>query len=246
MAPDFIMPDWPAPPGVRAFQTTRLGGVSLPPYYSFNLGDHVGDDLVAVGANRTRLAAFLPSPPLWLKQVHGSTVVDADVALEKCEADAIFSHQPGRVCAVMTADCLPLLLCDQGGTVVAAVHAGWRGLCEGVIETTVAALGRSGRELLAWLGPAIGPQAFEVGDEVCAAFVGRNSQAAEAFVPVGAGKWLADIGLLARQRLAFAGVTAVWGGGQCTVKESNRFFSYRRDGITGRMATLIWLAGSPA
>lgn len=244
MAPEFIDPQWPAPPSVRALQTTRLGGVSRAPYEAFNLGDHVGDDLAAVAANRERLAACLPAPPLWLKQVHGTAVADVGNAVPGVEADAAISRRPGQVCAVMTADCLPVLLCDRAGTVVAAVHAGWRGLCSGVIEAAVAAMGRPGQELMAWLGPAIGPGAFEVGEEVRAAFLARDPEAAEAFADQGDGKWLADLWQLARRRLVALGLSDIHGGGQCTFSEAGRFYSYRRDGATGRMATLIWLADS--
>jgi YfiH family protein len=240
--PDLVVPDWAAPANVRAVQTTRRGGVSRGVYASLNLGAHVGDDPVAVAANRARLAAILPAAPVWLNQVPGVVVADADTAVAGVEADAAVARRPGRVCAVMTADCLPVLLCDRGGRVVAAAHAGWRGLCAGVIEATVAAMRVPGGDLLAWLGPAIGPQAFEVGDEVRAAFVAHDAAAKEAFVAHGAGKWLADIWLLARRRLAAAGVPQVAGGGRCTVAEADRFFSYRRDGVTGRMAACIWLA----
>lgn len=243
MAPEFILPEWPAPGRVRALQTTRRGGCSRGPYASFNLGEHVGDDPAAVAANRAALGRLLPAPPVWLKQVHGIAVADADRAQAGAEADAAVARQAGKVCAVMTADCLPVLLCDAGGGAVAAAHAGWRGLCAGVIEATVAAMRVPGKEIHAWLGPAIGPLAFEVGDEVRAAFVARDSAAAAAFAPQAEGKWLADLGLIARQRLAAAGIDSVWGGGQCTVCETERFFSYRRDGSTGRMATLIWLDG---
>jgi YfiH family protein len=244
--PEFIVPDWPAPPGVRALQSTRTGGVSRGPYESLNLGDHVGDDPADVAANRARLAAFLPGEPLWLKQVHGVAVADALADGPGAEADAAIARQGGRVCVVMTADCLPLLLCDRAGTVVAAVHAGWRGLAAGVVEAAVAAMGRPGSELLAWLGPAIGPEAFEVGEEVRAAFLARDPGAAEAFVARGGGKWLADIWLLARQRLTSLGIDSVWGGGQCTVSDRERFFSYRRDGVTGRMGAFVWLETRPS
>ncbi len=237
-----FVPDWPAPAAVRALQTLRTGGVSAAPWASFNLGTHVGDAPGHVAANRARLGSLLPAPPLWLNQVHGTAVADADAAAGLPDADAAVSRLPGRVCAVMTADCLPVLLCDCDGTVVGAVHAGWRGLCAGVIEATVAAMRVPPERLLAWLGPAIGPATFEVGDEVRAAFVAHDAQAAAAFRAAAPGKWLADIFLLARQRLARAGVGAVHGGGQCTVADEVRFFSYRREGTTGRMATLIWLA----
>jgi hypothetical protein len=242
--PQFILPDWPAPANVRAAVTTRIGGVSHAPYDSFNLATHVGDDPAAVRANRASLrsALALPSEPLWLKQVHGITVVDAAQGGVEPEADGAYATQPGAVCVVLTADCLPVLLCNRAGTKVAALHAGWRGLAGGVIEAGVRALGVPGSELLAWLGPAIGPQAFEVGPEVRAAFVQQDAQAAQAFRAAREGKYLADIYLLARQRLQRLGVAAVYGGGFCTVTDSTRFFSYRRDGACGRMAALIWLA----
>ena len=239
---ELITPSWPAPPNVHAAVSTRHGGVSLPPYDSLNLGDHVGDDPAAVAENRRRLreALSLPAEPRWLSQVHGTCALDAAVAGERCEADAAFASRPAVVCAVLTADCLPLLLCDRAGTRVAAVHAGWRGLLEGVIEQTIAAMGTGG-ELLAWLGPAIGPAAFEVGDEVRAAFLVHAPEAHTAFSPSPNGRWLADIYALARQRLQLAGVDAIYGGEHCTYSEAERFYSYRRDGVTGRMASLIWM-----
>ena len=238
---DFIRPDWPAPANVRSLQTTRGGGSSPAPWLSLNLGDHVGDDPARVDANRELLRGYLPSAPVWLRQVHGVVVAEIDQAILLPEADAAVARQAGHVCAVMTADCLPVLFCDRAGTVVAAAHAGWRGLLDGVLEATIRAMGVPSSEILAWLGPAIGPAAFEVGDEVRAAFVGRDPLAAEAFVPHVAGKWLADIYCLARQRLLAAGVGSISGGSFCTVSDEVRFFSYRRDGVTGRMASLIWL-----
>lgn len=242
--PAFLIPDWPAPANVHACVTTRTGGVSRAPYDSFNLAAHVGDDPQAVTTNRARLrtALALPAEPAWLTQVHGIAVIDAAHGAGAPPADGTFATMPGAVCAVLTADCLPVLLCDRAGTRVAALHAGWRGLAGGVIEAGVGALGGAGDELLAWLGPAIGPEAFEVGAEVRAAFVAHDLAAGAAFRPLGAGKFLADIYLLARQRLAGLGVTAVYGGGRCTVAERERFYSYRRDGATGRMAALVWLA----
>lgn len=240
----FIVPDWPAPANVRAAVTTRAGGASHAPYDGFNLGTHVGDDPVAVRENRSRLrtAFALPAEPLWLKQVHGIAVVDAAQGSTEPEADGAFATRPGAVCAVLTADCLPVLLCNRAGTKVAALHAGWRGLAGGVIEAGVKAMGVPGNELLAWLGPAIGPEAFEVGPEVRTVFMEHDTQAAQAFRAARDGKYLADIYLLARLRLQRLGVAAVYGGGFCTVTDSTRFFSYRRDGATGRMAALIWLA----
>ena len=242
--PQFILPDWPAPANVRAAVTIRAGGVSRRPYDTFNLATHVGDDPSAVRENRARLrtALALPAEPLWLKQVHGVVVVDAAQGGAEPEADGAFAAQPGAVCAVLTADCLPVLLCNREGTKVAALHAGWRGLVGGVIEAGVKAMGIPGNELLAWLGPAIGPVSFEIGPEVRTAFMEHDAQAAQAFRAAREGKYLADIYLLARQQLQSLGVTAVYGGGFCTVTERARFFSYRRDGATGRMASLIWLA----
>jgi hypothetical protein len=246
-----IIPDWPAPANVRALQTTRDGGVSMGAYASLNLGDHVGDDPVAVARNRALLRSTLPTDPVWLKQVHGNIVADADHAVGVPEADAATARQPGKVCAVMTADCLPLLLCDEAGTVVAAAHAGWRGLAGGVVEATVEAMNVAPEQLLVWLGPAIGPAAFEVGEEVRQAFMAHDPAATKAFVPrqpltphsssLTESKWLADIYLLARQRLALLGVKRVYGGGLCTYADAERFYSYRRDRATGRMASLIWL-----
>ncbi len=239
----FIAPDWPAPANVRAVITVRTGGVSNAPHGSFNLATHVGDYPAAVRANRSRLrsALALPAEPVWLKQVHGVAVVDAAHSGTEPEADGAFAAQPGAVCAVLTADCLPVLLCNREGTKVAALHAGWRGLAGGVIEAGVKALGDAGNEILAWLGPAIGPETFEVGPEVRTAFIERDAQAAQAFRAAREGKYLADIYQLARLRLQRLGVAAVYGGGFCTVTDSARFFSYRRDGVTGRMASLIWI-----
>lgn len=243
MSDAWIVPDWPAPARVRALSTTRAGGVSVAPYGSLNLGTHVGDDAANVAANRAQVRRIVPSEPAWLNQVHGTAVVDAASVAGVPDADASVSRTPGAVCVVMTADCLPVLLCDRAGTVVGAAHAGWRGLHGGVIEATVTAMQVAPADVIAWLGPAIGPTAFEVGDEVRAAFVATDAIADAAFKPAGQpGKWLADIYLLARQRLAALGVTAVHGGDSCTVSESRRFFSYRRDGVTGRMASLVWLA----
>ncbi|MCB5184157.1 peptidoglycan editing factor PgeF [Methylobacillus gramineus] len=236
-----IIPDWPAPANVRAIQTSRAGGVSKAPYRSLNLGMHVGDNPLDVANNRQLLNRYVPTEPVWLNQVHGIHVVDAATASCVPDADATFANSRNTVCAVMTADCLPVLLCDKAGTMVAAVHAGWRSLLDGVIEETVAAMITPGAELLAWLGPAIGPQAFEVGDEVRLAFIAKDAAAVDAFRPRLEGKWLADIFRLGRQRLANVGVTSVYGGGLCTYSEPERFFSFRRDQATGRMASLIWL-----
>lgn len=236
----WITPDWPAPPGVRAGNTLRTGGVSVGPYASLNLGDHVGDERERVAENRRRLrtALNLPAEPVWLNQVHGSEVVKADSPHTRM-ADAAWTDERGVVCAVMTADCLPILLCNRLGTRVAAVHAGWRGLAGGVVEAAVAALATP--DLIAWLGPAIGREAFEVGDEVRWAFIERlGDDCGNAFRPAN-GKWRADLYALARQVLNRVGIAAVYGGEYCTHSDPTRFFSYRRDGQTGRMASLIWL-----
>ncbi|MDO9054827.1 MAG: peptidoglycan editing factor PgeF [Gallionella sp.] len=234
-----IIPEWPAPENVRALQTTRQGGVSVAPYPSLNLGSHVGDAPLSVARNRMLLNSLLPSEPVWLEQVHGTVVADADRAGCRTVADACIARR--GVCVVMTADCLPVLLCDRQGSVVGAAHAGWRGLAAGVIEATVQAMGVLPQNLMAWLGPAIGPQAFEVGEEVRAAFVETDPEAAVAFMPGRSGKYLADIYRLARLRLNALGITQIYGGEYCTYGEPDRFFSYRRDGITGRQATFIWL-----
>lgn len=238
---DWIVPDWPAPSGVRALVTTRSGGVSAAPYATLNLGAHVGDSADAVAENRARLRRHLPAEPCWLEQIHGTAVADADHAGRGVpRADAAVARQPGRVCAVLTADCLPVLLCRDDGAVVAAAHAGWRGLAAGVLEAAVAAMDGPAHRLLAWLGPAIGPQAFEVGPEVRDVFVAHDAAAAQAFAPGRGDRCFADLYRLARLRLAAAGVMRVSGGGWCTFGDAARFYSYRRDGRTGRMATLIW------
>lgn len=239
--PGILVPDWPAPAWVRAAQSTRQGGVSKPPYASLNLAEHTGDEPGAVAENRRRLHRHLalPAEPSWLQQVHGTAVVPAGAL--GARADASWCDRPGQVCVVMTADCLPVLLCDTAGSVVAVAHAGWRGLLGGVLEAAVAAMQRPAGSLLAWLGPAIGPDAFEVGEEVRAQFVAADAAAAQCFRPSPRGRWLADLYALARQRLQRVGVEAIYGGGFCTVRQAEQFFSYRRDGRTGRMATLIWL-----
>ena len=238
---DLVFPDWPAPPNVKAIQTTRNGGFSSAPFNSFNLGAHVQDDAIVVAKNRQLLSQYLPSEPVFLNQVHGVAVVDASQCACVPDADASFSHQKEVVCVTMTADCLPVLLCDKQGTVVAAVHAGWRSLCDGVIEATVSKMQASPADVMAWLGPAIGPQAFEVGGEVREAFIAKDGQAEKAFLPSG-DKWLGDLYLIAKQRLANLGVQAVYGGGECTYLQPEKYFSFRRDGMTGRMASLIWLS----
>ncbi len=241
MTLELIRPDWPAPPAVQAASTTRSGGLSEGPWASLNLGDHVGDDPRAVAGNRQALvsALQLPASPHWLQQLHG-TAVYASSSDSRC-ADACFEDRPGQVCAVMTADCLPVLMCNRSGTAVAAAHAGWRGLLAGVLEATLGRFTDQPGELMAWLGPAIGPQAFEVGDDVRHAFVADHPSAAMHFRPHGEAHWLMDLYGLARDRLGRAGVASISGGGLCTLSDPARFFSYRRDGITGRMASLIWL-----
>lgn len=246
---DWIIPDWPAPANVKALFTTRNGGVSRGEndvYASLNLGAHVNDDVTHVTHNRALLRRHLPNEPKWLKQVHGTSPVWIDhAAAATSEGDAVLSRKSGTVCAVMVADCLPVFLCDTAGTTVGIVHAGWRGLAGGIIEQSIAAMQVDHGKLMAWLGPAIGPDHFEVGKDVYDTFVRHDAQAAQAFVPTNSQheqKWLADIFLLARQRLISAGVTEIYGGGVCTYSDPARFFSYRRDGDTGRMAALIWLA----
>jgi YfiH family protein len=238
---DWIVPDWHAPSTVRAFITTRSGGVSTGPYASFNLGDLTADDPEAVRENKARLQALLPAAPRWLRQVHGARAVHADAVTSAVEADAAYTHTPGVVCAVKIADCMPVFITDATGTVVAVAHAGWRGLAAGVVENTLAALPVAPEALMAYLGPAIGPSAFEVGDEVRAAFCDIDAKAADAFQALRPGKWLADLFRLGRQRLARCGVTRVYGGGLCTHSDPERFYSHRRDPVTGRMAALIWI-----
>jgi YfiH family protein len=286
VSPSWTLPQWPAPGGVRAIVTLRGGGVSVAPYASFNLGDHVGDVAAAVAENRRRLAAAagLPAEPVWLRQVHGIQVADLDAmprvgasadvdaaadavpAEARTEArigasgdvdaagpnaaggwgpaDAAFTRRPGRVCAILTADCLPILLASESEEGVAAAHAGWRGLAAGVIEATVRAFGVRPETLLAWLGPAIGPRHFEVGAEVREALLQGDRGGEAAFIANARGRFMADLGMLARRRLAALGVTRVYGGGECTYADPDRYFSHRRDGVTGRQAALIWLDGA--
>ncbi|MBL8498703.1 peptidoglycan editing factor PgeF [Nitrosomonas sp. JL21] len=245
---EWIIPDWPAPGNVKSLFTTRIGGVSgsiNKTYASFNVAMHVNDDCQDVERNRALLRRYLPAAPQWLKQVHGTHPVAVDAPHATIpEGDAAFSGRSGSVCVIMVADCLPVFLCDTSGTAVGVAHAGWRGLAGGVIERLIAAMEKKPDELMAWLGPAIGPKYFEVGVDVHNAFVGQDAQAEQAFIAIGNSgqqKWLADIFLLARQRLVKQGVTRIYGGDVCTFSDSERFFSYRRDGETGRMAALIWL-----
>ncbi len=242
---DFILPNWPAPANVKALQTMRTGGFSHAPYNSFNLGDHVKDNPIHVAQNRQLLSQFLPSEPVWLNQVHGVDVIDAADTSCAPSADASYTMRKNVVCVTMTADCLPVLLCDSAGTVVSAVHAGWRGLCDGALEASFHKVCRAANiesnHLMAWLGPAIGPNAFEVGAEVRAQFIAIDKKSEVAFKPHG-DKFLGDLYKIATQRLNKLGVTKIYGGDRCTFTEKDHFFSYRRDNITGRMATLIWLA----
>jgi polyphenol oxidase len=241
MNSDWIVPEWPAPRQVRSLITTRSGGVSRGPFASLNLGSRCGDEPAAVNANRECLRRSLPDDPKWLRQVHGTTVIVADDLTDSPDADASVAFRRSTVCAVLVADCLPVLLCDSAASVVGVAHAGWRGLSAGVIEGTVRAMNVPARRLLAYLGPAIGPAAYEVGTDLREAFVSRDANAACAFAPADDGKWMADLFTLARQRLASAGVAQVFGGSLCTASNPARFFSYRRDGTTGRMAALVWL-----
>ncbi len=253
-----VRPKWPRPDNVRAFATTRVGGVGTGPFESFNLGRGCGDDEAVVAENRARFCAALPGPPGWVHQVHGIDVARREhfTADSPPRADAVVVFEPGWPCTVMTADCLPVLFCDVDGTRVGAAHAGWRGLAGGVLQATVDALDCEPASLMAWLGPAIGPAAFEVGDDVLEAFEARATAGlgsgpadvdpARHFRPAPTGddgrrKWWCDLYGLARDTLAGAGVEHVFGGGYCTYTERERFFSYRRDGVTGRMAATIWL-----
>ncbi len=239
----YIIPEWSAPKTVKAYVTTREDGFSQTPFDSFNLATHVGDDLTTVEKNRALLMSQLqlPQQPHWLQQVHGVKAVAAEtVELASC-ADAIYTEQVGKVCVIMTADCLPVFFCDRQGSKVAVAHAGWRGLARGILESTIQQLNAKPEELLVWLGPAISQAAFEVGDEVRLAFTDYLPQAEKAFKPSRPQHWYADLYLLATQRLQAQGINQIFGGGLCTYTDRERFFSYRRDGQTGRMASLIWL-----
>lgn len=240
----WLRADWPAPPGVHALTTLRFGlGVSRPPFDAFNLGARCGDDADAVAENRRQLgtALGLASPPRWLRQVHG-TGVAVEPAVDEPEADAAVTRIPGTVLAILTADCLPVVFAAKDGSEVGVAHAGWRGLAAGVLEATVATMQAPADALVAWMGPAAGPQAYEVGEEVHEAFVSRNPRAEVAFSPTRPGHWTVDLYALARMRLAEAGVTDVHGGGLCTISDPRRFFSHRRDQRSGRIATLAWIA----
>lgn len=251
LSESFIKPEWPAPPNVHAVVTTRVGGVSSAPYDSFNLAFHVGDHAATVVENRRKLLTALNEispcgPPQWLQQTHGTEVVDAFSepklrAQTVPEADAVTTTQRGLPCVVMTADCLPVFFSDRNGNRVAVAHAGWRGLCYGVLENTLARF-TNPAEVMCWLGPAIGVNAFEVGAEVRDAFIKVDESAVSAFVAKANGKYHADIYELARQRLVTAGIGMISGGEMCTFSDSERFYSYRREQTTGRMASIIWLA----
>jgi hypothetical protein len=243
---EFIVPDWPAPAMVRAVATTRAGGVSTGSFASLNLGDHVGDDPAAVAANRGRLDAtlHLPASPRWLRQVHGTVVARAEEGVAAPVADAMLAVTPGTLCAVLTADCLPVLFCDAAGHRVAVAHAGWRGLAAGILPAVVRALGDTGaevRHLLAWFGPAISGPAYEVGGEVRDEFLRQDPGAEAGFTANSRGRWQLDLAAVARRQLQSLGVTRIFGGTCCTHGDPARFFSHRRDGQCGRQATLIWL-----
>jgi YfiH family protein len=251
---EIITPEWPAPPWVRAAFTSRTGGISVAPYDSLNLGARIGDSPEAVAENRRRVREKLglPAEPVWLEQVHGVEVVElgavGDAAAGRRDsrdrpptADASVAHGAGQVCAIRVADCMPVLFAARDGSVVGAAHAGWRGLAGGVLEATIGRLGVGAGELIAWMGPAIGPKHFEVGEDVRAVFTATDAGAASAFVANARGRWQCDLYALARRRLSALGVRGIYGGGWCTFAEASRFFSYRRDGQCGRMAALIWI-----
>lgn len=240
----YITPEWPVPAHVRSAFTLRTGGVSRAPFNALNTAQHVGDDPAAVQENRRRVREVLsvPAEPVWLEQVHGVGVADLDKGLPTGPADAAVTRTPGRVCVIQVADCMPVLFASQSGDVVGAAHAGWRGLAHGVLESTVRAMNVAPSQVVAWLGPAIGPAHFEVGDEVRAAFMDRDAQASEAFTINARGRWQCDLYMLARQRLRALGVQHISGGGWCTYADADRFFSFRRERTCGRMAALIWIS----
>jgi len=242
-----VFADWPAPNHIHAFSTTRKGGVSQKGYTSLNLGARCGDDPQCVAQNRRQIEQFCPRPPLWLQQVHGIEVYEwipgAEDEMPSPQADAIWTQQANTVCAVLTADCLPVLFCDQKGTRVGAAHAGWKGLLHGVLERTVDSMQCAPGQILAWMGPAISQAAFEVGPEVREAFMAVQAQSEQAFIPGKGDRWHADLYALARMRLAAIGVHQVFGEPICTFADDQRFYSFRRDGTTGRMANLIWMEG---
>ncbi len=247
MSVGLLIPQWNAPTAVRAACTLRTGGVSAAPFESLNLGVHVGDEPEAVAENRRRVAAALalPCEPLWLEQLHGARIAEADTEIEPVAADGAVTRQSGRVLAIQVADCLPVLFASDDGTVVAAAHAGWRGLAEGVLEAAVAAMRTDARHIRAWLGPAIGQRHFEVGDEVREALLAHDRQAAGGFVRNARGRWQCDLPQMARRRLAALGLREVSGAKLCTYQARDQCFSYRREVRTGRMAALIWRTGDP-
>ena len=239
-----INPNWNVPKNIHAFTTTRTGGVSLAPYFSFNLGDHVGDNKSAVKTNRTLLVEKfgLPQTPIFLTQTHSTRVIQLPYSGQNLEADAVYTNVPHQVCAVMTADCLPVLFTTTSGNEVAAAHAGWRGLCDGVLEETVKCFQAKPEGIVAWFGPAIGPTAFQVGIDVVKQFIAIDEKAKLAFQPdaIEEGKYLGNLYQIATQRLNNLGITQIYGGNHCTFNEKELFFSYRRDNQTGRMASIIW------
>lgn len=239
-----IRPDWECSANIQACVTTRIGGLSAAPYDQLNLGDHVNDDPQRVSHNRALLKSQLelPAEPVWLQQVHGTRVVDAAEVKSGVSADAAFTAQDNTICAVLTADCLPVFFCTEDGSTVAVAHAGWRGLAAGILQTTATALQTSSAQILCWLGPAIGPHAFEVGGEVRETFISQQDAAAAAFIKTSEDHWLADIYTLARIQLKSMGISRISGGEHCTFTDAERFYSYRRDGVTGRMASLIWMS----
>jgi polyphenol oxidase len=241
---DWILPEWPAPAYVKAVTTTRKGGVSFPPFDSLNLGLYAGDDPNHVTQNRQFLkkTLALPHDPIWLKQMHGSNVVSTEQSETEPLADAIYSRTPYKICSVLTADCLPVLICSQRHYCVAAIHAGWKGLAAGIIENCIKHMDCPRQNLLAWLGPAIGPDAFFVGDDLVKLFTEQDPKTKTAFQAIKINCWLANIYLLAKYRLNSLGINAVYGGNDCTYIDKARFFSFRRDKITGRMASLIWIS----
>jgi len=239
----FIQPNWPAPKNIKAYTTLRTHGVSQPPYDQLNLAEHVADNPQHVAMNRAilRETLKLPAEPIWINQTHSRIAIQASPDNRDGEADASFTDQPDQICVVLTADCLPILVCHRQGTQVAAIHAGWRGLLGGVIEATLDALALPAKETLIWLGPAISATYYEVGPEVRAAFLTQDPETMEAFSPSPNARWLADLYQLARIRLRKKGISAIYGGEYCTYSDPKRFYSYRRDGAkTGRFATLIY------
>ncbi len=240
---DLITPDWPAPHWVKAHTTTRVGGFSQVPYNSLNIATHVGDNLDSVSKNRQLLQKdlHLKKPIIWLEQLHGNIAISADDPISSLRADAIYSKAAQTVCAVQTADCLPLLICSSSSYCVAAIHAGWKGLNNGIIEATIDAIALPPSDILVWLGPAIGPQAFIVGEEVFQSFTDKDPAAETAFQYIENKQWRANLYKLAQQRLNKLEITSIYGGNYCTFSDKLRFFSYRRDHITGRMLSLIWI-----